>query len=376
MIEQAPAKFHGGCAEDQDGVEHSSSLISGRRSLLAALSEGSESELLDQDAKCISKHLAGVDQHQSRTPKAWWTRRHIGTYIKLSISRSASFSAPKSLLPLAKLPNARNCRGIVAARQVFNPTAALFHPNIVLVDTIPLLRSCLDALANATSIAVDLEGIALCRSGTLCVVQLKAAGSERVWLVDIVVLGPGAFEVKGSSNQSLKSILEDRSVKKLFFDLRNDSDALFNLFGVTLANVYDLQLLEVAVRWSNVGVCPRFVKGLVSSLENYLAPLKSAMEMRKWTRVKEAGLILFAPEHGGKYEVFEQRPLALALVDYCAQDVASLHELETVLHQRIGRRGSNWEARVRAESEVRVRVAFQANYLPRSRDKAVVVANW
>ncbi|KAJ7472401.1 ribonuclease H-like domain-containing protein [Mycena galericulata] len=248
--------------------------------------------------------------------------------------------------------------------------------SIILVDTIPLLRLCVAALSATTSLAVDLEGIALCRSGTLCIMQLKAEGADTIWLVDVVALGATAFEEVGASGQSLKGILEDPFVKKLFFDVRNDSDALYNLFGVTLANVYDLQLLEVAVRSSKPGRPPRFVQGLIASLQEYVAPLKSAAVVRNWAVVKEAGLQLFAPERGGRYEVFQARPLPPALVEYCAQDVALLHDLETALHRRLGALGRNWAQRVAAESVVRVAVARQANYTLRGANKALVPVNW
>ncbi|KAJ6598257.1 hypothetical protein DFH09DRAFT_1394359 [Mycena vulgaris] len=192
----------------------------------------------------------------------------------------------------------------------------------------------------------------------------------------VIVLRASAFEETGANGNSLNSILESRSVKKLFFDVRNDSDALFNLFGVTLANVYDLQLLEVAVRTSKPGKPPRFVKSLVSSLESYVVPLKSSAVVRDWARVKEAGLRLFAPEHGGRYEMFEDRPLAPPLQEYCAQDVTLLHELEAALRRNIGPFGRNWEQRVSAESAVRVAVARQANYTPRGPEKALVPTNW
>ncbi|KAJ7464926.1 ribonuclease H-like domain-containing protein [Mycena galericulata] len=249
--------------------------------------------------------------------------------------------------------------------------------SIILVDTIPLLHLCVAALSVTTSLAVDLEGIALCRSGTLCIMQLKAEGADAIWLVDIVVLGASAFEEVGASGQSLKGILEDSSVKKLFFDVRNDSDALYNLFGVTLANVYDLQLLEVAVRSeAKPGRPPRFLQGLIVSLQEYVSPLKSAAIVRNWAVVKEAGLQLFAPERGGQYEVFQVRPLQPALVEYCAQDVALLHDLETALHRRLGALGRNWAQRVAVESVVRVAVARKANYTPRGSSKALVPVNW
>ena len=45
---------------------------------------------------------------------------------------------------------------------------------------------------------------------------------------------------------SLKAILESPKTPKVFFDVRMDSDALYALFGVKLAGIIDLQLMEVA----------------------------------------------------------------------------------------------------------------------------------
>jgi exonuclease 3'-5' domain-containing protein 1 len=163
---------------------------------------------------------------------------------------------------------------------------------------------------------------------------------------------------------------------QIFYDVRNDSGALVNLFGVTLANVYDLQLLEIAVRSSNSIRPPRFLKGLKGSLETYVAPLKSAAVIKSWSRVKVAGLNLFAPEHGGRYEVFEDRPLKPALIEYCGQDVALLHELETAMTNQMGRNGRNWERRIRTESAARVALARSAGYVPRGSDKALAPVNW
>ncbi|KAJ6482476.1 hypothetical protein C8R45DRAFT_1099762 [Mycena sanguinolenta] len=223
--------------------------------------------------------------------------------------------------------------------------------NIVLVDTIPLLHSCIAALANTTSHATS--------------------DNDTIWLVNGVVRRADAFDVTGAGGQLL-SDLSWRVVPSK----RNDSDALFNLFRVSLANLYDLQLLEVAVRSSKPGARPRFLKGLVATLETYIAQKKPAAVVRKWARVKEAGLRLFAPDHGGRYEVFGNRLLAPALVKYCAQDVALLHDLELALSERLGPQREKWEKKMRAESMVRVDVARLANYAPRGKNKARVPKNW
>lgn len=47
---------------------------------------------------------------------------------------------------------------------------------------------------------------------------------------------------------SLKSILESSMTPKVFFDVRTDSDALYGQFGIRLAGIIDLQLMEVASR--------------------------------------------------------------------------------------------------------------------------------
>ena len=52
-------------------------------------------------------------------------------------------------------------------------------------------------------------------------------------------------------SSELGEILEDKSRKKLMFDCRQDSDALWHQFEVKLSEVLDLQLLEVIFRREN-----------------------------------------------------------------------------------------------------------------------------
>lgn len=115
-------------------------------------------------------------------------------------------------------------------------------------------------------------------------------------------------------------------------------------------NVYDLQLLELAVRHS-LRRPTKFLNGLGRTITSYLTP---PME---WEPVKQAGLRLFQPDFGGSYSVFEQRPLDPRIVAYCAQDVTLLFELEETLRRSFGRFGSNWEDRIVAGSARRVSLA-------------------
>lgn len=141
-----------------------------------------------------------------------------------------------------------------------------------------------------------------------------------VHLVDVFRLQGHAFDTVGTTEKTLKNLLEDQYIK-IFFDVRNDSDALFSHFGVKLNGVIDLQLVEYASR-PRAG---RLVKGLAKCISEDCH--WGLAERRKWTLIKEAGQKLFAPEKGGTYAVFHERPLPDALQDYCVQDVMVLPKL-------------------------------------------------
>lgn len=151
--------------------------------------------------------------------------------------------------------------------------------------------------------------------------------------------------------------------------MRNDSDALYNLYGVCLAGVYDLQLLELAVRLSR-GARVRFLSGLKAAITTHTTP------PRGWARTKDAGHALFAPERGGAYAVFERRPLGAVLEAYCAQDVALLFALERGMRGAMGPVGRDWEARIGAESRVRVARSKEPGYNGKGKDQARAPVGW
>jgi exonuclease 3'-5' domain-containing protein 1 len=63
--------------------------------------------------------------------------------------------------------------------------------------------------------------------------------------------------------QTLKGILESDSIPNVFFDIRNDSDALFSHFGISIAAVHDIQLMELATR----NFSKRCISGLSKCIE-------------------------------------------------------------------------------------------------------------
>jgi exonuclease 3'-5' domain-containing protein 1 len=94
---------------------------------------------------------------------------------------------------------------------------------------------------------IDLEGVDLCREGSISILTLlvdTGIPSGCVYLVDVHTLGAQVFNTAGAKKKTLKDILQDKEIPKVFFDVRNDSDALFAHFGVALQGIADVQLLE------------------------------------------------------------------------------------------------------------------------------------
>merc|ERR1719174_796785 len=111
-------------------------------------------------------------------------------------------------------------------------------------------------------IAVDFEGVKLCRHGALCLVQMTCSDDPTlVYVLDIYVLGKRAFSMATPEGTSMKSILENVNIRKVWFDPRNDVDALYHQFGIMPRGIFDLQLAEVADR-RNRGLNVHFVQGL------------------------------------------------------------------------------------------------------------------
>ncbi len=194
-----------------------------------------------------------------------------------------------------------------------------------LIDTSPLLKAFLDSMKDIEgeppSLYLDLEGNNLSQLGTLSLVTVLVQLRERLYLINVTTLGRDAFDVAGSDGRSLRSILESSKIIKVFFDIRNDSDALYSLYDVHVRGIWDLQLMELASRSSQ----KKCVNGLARCIERD-SRLRYE-DKAEWQRVKEKGHGLFDPNRGGSYAVFDQRPLSSEIEHYCTQDVAFMPHL-------------------------------------------------
>ena len=91
-------------------------------------------------------------------------------------------------------------------------------PTIVLVNTTALIDQCLSDISPTIGpqpkLALDLEGVELCRHGRVSIVQIFANTSDVIWLVDITTLGRAAFDHKNAYGQSLRGVFQNPLTKK------------------------------------------------------------------------------------------------------------------------------------------------------------------
>ena len=240
---------------------------------------------------------------------------------------------------------------------------------ISIIDSPITLVSFLNELENQPinppSLYLDIEGVALSRHGSISIIQLFHLPQNHVFLIDVFVLQEAAFNTPNKNGTSLRSILESALVPKVFFDVRNDADALYAHFNISLQGVHDIQLLEVATRSrakdrvAGLGKCIRSDARLSTKVQ------------RDCEAVKERGKALFRPEDGGSYEVFNIRPMLQDIIEYCAQDVVYLPILWNVYSQKIGK---EWLKRVQQETVKRVLMSQAESYEPHGEHK--VLSPW
>jgi exonuclease 3'-5' domain-containing protein 1 len=190
-----------------------------------------------------------------------------------------------------------------------------------LIDTVTGCAESLGALiAVGAPVAVDYEGVNLCRDGVLCLVQV-APRRGPVLLIDIETLGDHAF-----GDGRLRELLESENIVKICYDCRSDADALHHLHGTTPTKLWDVQVAYCSKRdrESRRGRDP-FVKGLSKAIED--CPGLTANDKIKLQALKATGTKLFDPKKGGSYEVWQSRPMDPVLQTYAAADVRYLHAM-------------------------------------------------
>lgn len=239
-----------------------------------------------------------------------------------------------------------------------------------LIDSKNALATLIDTIVNLPnnppSLYLDLEGINLSREGSISILQLMLYPQKDVYLIDIHILGSMAFTTPGSGGKTLQTILESPNIPKVFFDVRNDSNALFFHYGIALQGVQDLQLMECASRPGIGSSSKRLVHSLLKCIQTD-APITS-QQKQTWQAAKDAGAMLFAPERGGSYTVFNARPLREEIKAYCVQDVQFLPMLRQIYCSRLQ---PAWKTKVDAETIARVHSSQTMAFQPHGIHKAL-----
>lgn len=236
---------------------------------------------------------------------------------------------------------------------------------IQLIDTLGSLLHLLRTVENCKVkiIAVDFEGMKLCRHGALCLVQVCLQDEPHmVYVIDVYQLGRRCFSVATQRGTSFKTLIEDDSYTKVWFDPRNDVDALYHQFGVFPRGIFDLQLAEVADRRAR-GLNVQYVQGLGKVLWNCH---KLTLEQKRFAdRINLLGKNLFEPQNGGNYEIFQSRPLNPVILVYAAHDARHMLTLYDTLVTNLAN-SEIWLPRIMAAGQRRAEWAYQDYVVPSS----------
>ncbi|KAH8774332.1 hypothetical protein F5883DRAFT_659019 [Diaporthe sp. PMI_573] len=253
---------------------------------------------------------------------------------------------------------------------------------VIIVDSKPKLVSLLDKLSvvrppttpiHPPDLYCDIEGQNLGRRGTISILSLFLYPDNTAYLIDVHTLQHDAFTTTNENGTTLKGVLESSTIPKGFFDIRNDSDALFSLFGIKVAGIHDIQLMELARRKGS----KRRVSGLARCIEMDLTAASDRAGAAQAIGAKRAGERIWNPRLGGTYTSFNERPMLPAIVEYCGADVAILPSLWKAYIRDLGADDKLfWRSQVWDKTSARVKESQAARYDPDGGDKSAGPSDW
>jgi exonuclease 3'-5' domain-containing protein 1 len=85
----------------------------------------------------------------------------------------------------------------------------------------------------------------------------------------------------------------------------------------------------------------------------------------EWQRTKEGASLLYGPKKGGRYEIFNERPMRPEIVQYCTRDVAPLLGLYDVYNAKLcppRGGGAFWRVQVRERTKDRIKLSQSPGY--------------
>lgn len=237
------------------------------------------------------------------------------------------------------------------------------------VNTAFLLRKMLDDISSVYSspkpaLFLDCDGRRLCRTGPLAILELyiNIPSRSHAYIIHVHVLEDRAFSTLSTNAQyTLRRILEDPALPKIFFDVRMDADALYGQYGISLAGIIDLQLMELSARAARDEGSDGRLHSLARCLDRDFG--LDLTEISRLTSARSRGKMLWDPELGGSYDVFETKSLSPEILAYCEANVLVMSRLFEVYNARLGNKVSltekedHYACRVLKASQDRVAMA-------------------
>ncbi|KAK0623994.1 ribonuclease H-like domain-containing protein [Immersiella caudata] len=195
------------------------------------------------------------------------------------------------------------------------------------ISTVAALEAFLSTITPTSALYLDLEGTNLCRHGNISLITILIHPQKTTRLIDVQTLGNLVFTTASPNDphKSLKSILEDESIRKFLWDTRNDADALWAHYKVALNGVTDVQLMENASREGS----KEFLGGLDKCVQYGLS--LGYLELSQWLRTKQDVKSMMS--NG----VFAKRPMEEKTVQYCVGDVQYLPKLYEVYGKKLNK---------------------------------------
>jgi exonuclease 3'-5' domain-containing protein 1 len=227
-----------------------------------------------------------------------------------------------------------------------------------------LLDSLVNLPVDPPSLYFDLEGARLGRLGSLSLLVLYVAPQRTTYIIDVHSLGADTFTTENSDGNSLRAVLQSPTLPKVFFDIRNDSDALYSHYNISVNAIIDIQLLELATRDHSMA----YVAGLAKCIKR--DSTASAAVKLSWQRTKETVSRLYDPYKGGNFDVFNERPLKPEILRYCNQDVELLPSLWQVYSSKLRLPDmACWRQMVREAAKERIQLSQSKNYDGQAKSK-------
>lgn len=255
--------------------------------------------------------------------------------------------------------------------RIYHSLSSLSHishlpSHISLTIAMALSSTCIDSPASVSQLVDSLTKLPAsethlyvdCKSSrydeAISILLLLVHPQNHVYLIDLQSLGKTAFTLMGRGGETLRSILESATVRKVFFDVRRPSQLLYANFGVTLQGVFDIQLMEVASRSGPLLDARSVRKGIRFCIERDL--LMAGPELQEWRSALHAAPTLTACSP----HFYQDRPLKEETRAFCLLDLQYFPRLYNLYWDRLIKLGR--EQRVIDESRKSIQYSQSAHY--------------